>query len=127
MTKATCNTNGDMPLPIQLGQLAAQPDGQLVSAARTESGGAFRELKNLYALRLYNTIVRIAGNHEDVSDALQDGFLHVYLALCSFEGISSFCSWVTQIAINSALMVLRKRRARPGLSFELPLDGADQL
>jgi RNA polymerase sigma-70 factor (ECF subfamily) len=61
----------------------------------------------------------MTGNHEDAEDALQETFLHAYLALPSFEGRSQFASWLTRIAINSALMVLRRRRSRPEVSFEL--------
>jgi RNA polymerase sigma-70 factor, ECF subfamily len=120
------NTNGEM-LALPLGQLTAQRDEQLVSGAKAGSDEAFAELQNLYAQRLYSTIVRITRNHEDAEDALQDTFLRVYLAVRSFEGRSSFYSWVTRIAINSAFMVLRKRRARPEVSFELPLHDADDL
>ena len=127
MNKTMNNTNAGMALLLPLGQLATQRDEQLVSAAKAGSDEAFAELQNLYAQRLYSTIIRITKNHEDAEDALQDTFLRVYLALCSFEGRSSFYSWVTRIAINSALMVLRKRRARPEVSFDLPLDGADDL
>jgi RNA polymerase sigma-70 factor, ECF subfamily len=127
MTNAMNNTNEHMPLDLTLGQLAAQRDEELVSAAKAGSDDAFAELQNLYAQRLYNRIIRITKQHEDAEDALQDTFLRVHLALCSFEGRSSFYSWVTRIAINSALMVLRKRRARPEVSFGLPLDGADDL
>ncbi|HEY5253197.1 MAG TPA: sigma factor, partial [Acidobacteriaceae bacterium] len=104
MNKTMNNTNAGMALVLPLGQLAAQRDEQLVSAAKAGSDEAFAELQNLYAQRLYSTIIRITKNHEDAEDALQDTFLRVYLALCSFEGRSSFYSWVTRIAINSALM-----------------------
>jgi RNA polymerase sigma-70 factor (ECF subfamily) len=127
MTKAMSNTNEDRPLHLPMVQLAAQRDEQLVSAAQAGSNEAFAELQNLYAQRLYNTIVRITKSHEDAEDALQDTFLRVHLALCSFEGRSSFYSWATRIAINSALMVLRKRRACPEVSFDLTMDGADEL
>jgi RNA polymerase sigma-70 factor (ECF subfamily) len=127
MTKAMSNTNENMPLLLSLGQLAAQRDEQLVSAAKAGSDAAFAELQNLYARRLYNTIVRITKNHEDAEDVLQDTFLRVYLALRGFEGRSSFYSWVTRIAVNSALMVLRKRRAHPEVPFDVPVGGADDL
>ena len=127
MNKTISDTHENVPVNLPLGQLAADRDQQLVSAAKAGSHEAFTELQNLYAQRLYNTIVRITKNQEDAEDALQDTFLRVYLALCSFEGRSSFYSWVTRIAINSALMVLRKRRARPEVSFDLSLDDEDHL
>jgi len=64
-------------------------------------------------------------NHEDTEDALQETFLRAYLALDSFEGRSQFASWLTRIAINSALMVLRSRRRRAEVSFELPSGSVD--
>ena len=127
MTKTMGNTNVDMVVHLPLGQLAAERDEELVSAASAGSDDAFAELRALYSQRLYSTIVRITKNHEDAEDVLQDTFLRVYLALCSFEGRSSFYSWVTRIAINCALMVLRKRRARPEVSFDVLVDGAGDL
>jgi RNA polymerase sigma-70 factor, ECF subfamily len=113
------NTNEDIQLDLTLGQSAAQRDEQLVSEAKTGSHDAFAELQSLYARRLYNTIVRITKNHEDAEDVLQDTFLRVYLALYSFEGRCSFYTWATRIAMNSALMLLRKRRARPEAALDL--------
>ena len=73
---------------------------------------AFEELHANYSRRLYRTIVAITKNPEDAEDALQDTFLRAHLARETFEGRSSIYSWITRIAINSALMVLRKRRVR---------------
>ena len=52
-------------------------------------------------------------NPEDAEDALQETFLRAHLRLHTFEGRSRIYSWLTRIAINSALMILRRRRARP--------------
>jgi RNA polymerase sigma-70 factor (ECF subfamily) len=59
-------------------------------------------------------------NREDAEDALQDTFLRAYIALHTFQERSSFYTWVTKIAINSALMILRRRRARAEVSFDSP-------
>ena len=91
---------------------------ELVSAAKAGSNAAFEELQSRYSSRLYRRIQSITRNHEDAEDALQETFFRAYLALDSFEGRSQFASWLTRIAINSALMVLRKRRARA----EVPLE-----
>jgi RNA polymerase sigma-70 factor (ECF subfamily) len=103
---------------------AVSRDLELVAAARAGSNAAFEELQSRYSRRLYRRIQSITKNHEDAEDALQETFLHAYLALDSFEGRSQFGSWLTRIAINSALMVLRKRRRRPEVPFEpLPDSG----
>jgi RNA polymerase sigma-70 factor (ECF subfamily) len=97
---------------------ASSGDMELVAAARAGSGVAFEELQRRYSHKLYRRIQSITRNREDSEDALQETFLRAYSALDSFEGRSLFSSWLTRIAINSALMVLRKRRRRAEVSFE---------
>jgi RNA polymerase sigma-70 factor (ECF subfamily) len=97
-------------------------DVELVRAAQAGSSAAFAELQRLYSRRLYSAIMRITKNREDAEDALQDSFLQAFLFLCRFEGRSSFYSWLKRIGINSALMILRRRRNRAEVSLELPSD-----
>jgi RNA polymerase sigma-70 factor, ECF subfamily len=93
---------------------------QLVAAARSGSAAAFADLREIYAQRVYRKLLTITKNREDAEDALQDTFLRAYKALHTFEGRSSFSTWVTRIAINSALMILRKRRIGSEVSFDRP-------
>ena len=88
-------------------------EGEIRTVPSMGSTMAFDELQKEYSSRLFKTILRITKNWEDAEDALQDTFLRAYLALHGFEGRSSVYSWLTRIAINSALMVLRRRRSRP--------------
>ena len=55
---------------------------------------------------------------EDAEDALQDTFLHACLAIHAFKVRASVYSWLTRIAINSALLILRKRRVRAEILFD---------
>jgi RNA polymerase sigma-70 factor (ECF subfamily) len=91
---------------------------KIVSAPHADLQVAFEELHAIYSKRLYRTIVAITKNSDDAEDVLQDTFLRAYLARESFEGRSSIYSWLTRIAINSALMVLRKRRVRCEFLFD---------
>jgi RNA polymerase sigma factor (sigma-70 family) len=86
-------------------------DELLVSSAQTGDSLAFAELKNRHANKLLARIYRITKNWHDAEDVLQESFLKAFSHLSTFEGRSSFSSWITRIAINSALMLLRKRRA----------------
>ena len=95
-----------------------QHQEQILIAAQAGSPEAFAELHVLYYRRLYKTIVAITKNPQDAEDALQDTFLRAYLAIHRFEGRSNIYSWLTRIAVNSALMTLRKQRARPELLFD---------
>jgi RNA polymerase sigma-70 factor (ECF subfamily) len=63
-----------------------------------------------HAQKLFCTVRRITRNHEDAEDAVQDAFLSAFLHLQSFDRRSAFATWLTRIGINSALMILRKRR-----------------
>ncbi|MFC5861135.1 RNA polymerase sigma factor [Acidicapsa dinghuensis] len=113
------------PSPMQHPNLSR--DLALVTAAQSGSSAAFTELREIYSARIYRTILAITKIHEDAEDALQDTFLRAYLALNNFEGRANFYSWLTRIAINSALMLLRKRRGRPEISFATSADSQDAL
>ena len=68
------------------------------------------QLKDRHAHKLLSRIYRITRNWQDAEDVLQESLLKAFIHLSTFEGRSSFSSWLTRIAINSALMLLRKRR-----------------
>ena len=99
------------------------PGNQVLRAEQAGSSGTFAELYASHSRRLYKTIIAITQNAEDAEDALQETFLRAYLALHAFEGRSNIYSWLTRIAINSALMILRRRRARPEILFDPQPDG----
>ena len=89
----------------------------LVPAVLT-SPAEFQKLYALYSRRLYATIVAITKHPQDAEDALQDTFLRAYRAIHTFEGRSNIYSWLTRIAINSALMVPRGHRVRAEVLFD---------
>ena len=92
---------------------------QLIAAAKAGIHATFGELCKRHAKRVFRVIHRILRNREDAEDAAQECFLNAFFHLKHFEGRSQFASWLTRIAINAALMKLRKnRRAR-----EVPMDG----
>jgi RNA polymerase sigma-70 factor (ECF subfamily) len=94
-------------------------DGKdLVAAARSGSSAAFDELRRIYGPRIYRKVLSITNSREDAEDALQDAFLQAYRALPRFEERCCFSTWMTRIAINSALMILRKRRRRSEVSLD---------
>jgi Sigma-70 region 2 len=57
-------------------------------------------------------------NPNDAEEALQETFLRAYLAIKTFEGKSQIYTWLTRIAVNSALMILRKQRVCPEVLFD---------
>src|SRR5258708_5090418 len=82
----------------------------LVAAAKQGQAEAFATLCQPYARRLIRNAHRITRNHEDAEDALQDALLSAFIHIKNFDGRSSFSTWLTRIAINSALMTPGKTR-----------------
>jgi RNA polymerase sigma-70 factor (ECF subfamily) len=119
------STQSHLTLSPCLNQETTARDEELLLAARAGSHAAFAELQQTHAPRLYKHIFSITRNAEDAEDALQDAFFRAYRGLPSFEGRGKFSSWLTRIAVNSALMILRKRRVRPEMSFEQQSGDAD--
>jgi RNA polymerase sigma factor (sigma-70 family) len=98
---------------------------QLVADAKRGHQGAFGELYARHSQKVYHTTLRITKNHEDAEDAAQESFLSALVHLGNFDGRSSFSTWLTRIAINSALMKLRKNRACPEISRDEPVGDRD--
>ena len=97
-----------------------QIDEDFVRSLQDGSNSAYEKLHRLYSRRLFKQIMAITRNEEDAEDALQDTFLQAFRAIHSFEGRSQITTWLTRIAINAALMKVRKRRSRAELPFEWP-------
>jgi len=85
-------------------------EAQLLAAARRGSAEAFEALCRPHTAKLLKAAFYITRNREDAEDALQDALLRAYAHINSFDGRSSFSTWLTRIAINSALMIRRKIR-----------------
>jgi RNA polymerase sigma-70 factor (ECF subfamily) len=99
-------------------------DDVLTSAARSGNGVAFVELSRRHSKKIQRLAYRILGNWEDADDVLQDSILKAFGNLTRFRGTSSFSTWLTRIAINSALMELRRRRTRREISYDGGVDHA---
>ena len=98
-----------------------QPAEESLVQAKAREVNAFAELCERYRQQLLRVAHRITRNHEDSEDAVQDALLSAFVHLSDFDGRSSFATWLTRIAINSALMILRKKRT----SLEIATVGTD--
>lgn len=102
--------------------LHSASDESLVAAAKQGVHIAFVEVCNRHSRRVFTTVYRITKNHEDAEDACQNATLQAFVHLKTFDGRSKFSTWLTRIAINSALMILRQKRRRNETSIEAHLD-----
>jgi RNA polymerase sigma-70 factor (ECF subfamily) len=96
----------------------AKPGDRLVADAGRNETAAFEQLYEQTAPRVLKTLHRITRNREDAEDALQEAFMNAFIHAKDFDGRSSFTTWFTRIAINSALMILRKKRSHPEHSLD---------
>jgi RNA polymerase sigma-70 factor, ECF subfamily len=85
-------------------------DQELVLQAKSGRSDAFGELYERHRLKIYRSVFRILRNSQDAEDALQQSFQRAFTSLHRFREDSAFSTWVTRIAINEALMMLRRRR-----------------
>jgi RNA polymerase sigma factor (sigma-70 family) len=106
-----------------IGVTADTPEIFLVAAAKDGDHQAYAELCRRHSKTLLRAIVRITRDVADAEDTLQETLLKAYVHIGRFEGRSAFSSWLTRIAINSALMLLRKRRSHYMCSLEGGDDG----
>ena len=83
---------------------------QLVAAAKGGDEGAFETLFNRHQRRIFALAFRYTRVREDAEDIVQQTFQKAFVHLQTFEGKSSLATWLTRIAINQALMLLRSRR-----------------
>jgi RNA polymerase sigma-70 factor, ECF subfamily len=100
-------------------------DDQLLLRAQSGDQQAFVELCRRHSPMVKKRIFSIVRNQEDTEDALQDTLLRAFKHLPAFRRACKFSSWLTTIGINTALMMLRKRKIRKeGQTEFLNEDGA---
>jgi RNA polymerase sigma-70 factor (ECF subfamily) len=104
---------------VRLSDAAAEQ--MLVVAAKNGDEQAFETLFKRHRQKIVGIVLRYAHVREDAEDIAQQSFQKAFVHLCKFEGKSSFSTWLTRIAINEALMFLR----RIGVVREVPIDDAN--
>lgn len=97
--------------------LLDEDDHALVERARSGDFEAFEGLVSRHERRLFALARRLVGP-TDAEDVVQTAFLSALEALGRFRGESSFGTWITRIAANAALKVLRGRKGRRSVSLD---------
>jgi RNA polymerase sigma-70 factor (ECF subfamily) len=101
--------------------IVREDEGALVAAAKAGNAKAFEELVNRYEHKIFRLAQNITQNREDAEDVMQEAFLKSFSNLDRFQGNSRFYTWLVRIAVNEALMKLRKRRPNQ-VSLDEPVE-----
>jgi RNA polymerase sigma-70 factor, ECF subfamily len=96
--------------------IAREEDASLV-AAKCGDSTAFEVLCKQSASTVFHIARRMMRSKEDAEDVMQESFQLAFIHLKSFKGDSRFSTWLSRIAINAALMKLRRKHVR-----DVPLD-----
>ena len=97
-------------------------EAPLLERARQGDTSAFTELVERYQNKIFRLAKNITQNDEDAEDVLQETFLKAYSHLEGFQGQYKFYTWIVRIAVNEALMKLRKRKTGKTVSLDEPAD-----
>ncbi len=94
----------------------------LVARSRQGDTAAFSILVRRYEGKIFRLAMNITQNREDAEDVLQEAFFKAYEHLDQFQGNSKFYTWIVRIAVNQALMKLRKRKSDRAVSLDEQID-----
>jgi len=97
-------------------------EASVLVQAREGDVKAFSELVRRYEGKIFRLAMHITQNREDAEDVLQETFLKAYEHLDQFQGNSKFYTWIVRIAVNQALMKLRKRKTDKTVSMDETID-----
>ncbi|MBL8233209.1 MAG: sigma-70 family RNA polymerase sigma factor [Bryobacterales bacterium] len=100
---------------------APDPDAALIARCRAGDHGGFERLVDRHSRRVYSIARLITQSEADSEEVAQETFLRVFSRLASFQGSSTFQTWITKIAVNEALAILRKRSRLRESSLEEPV------
>jgi RNA polymerase sigma-70 factor, ECF subfamily len=90
----------------------------LLERCKAGDHAAFAELISQSSLKARRVVQTIARNPADVDDVMQETFVNAFQALRSFDQRSKFSTWLTRIAINNALMLLRRQKVKKEISLD---------
>lgn len=97
-------------------------DSELVQKCQAGEMNAFQELVSRYHQKIYVVIVGLLRNREDALEVAQETFFRAYRKINSFQGGSSFYTWLYRIAVNLAIDSKRRQKRTP-LDFRDAMDG----
>jgi RNA polymerase sigma-70 factor (ECF subfamily) len=109
-------------LPMTVLNLNEADEAALVALSRQGDTRAFGELVRRNEGKIFRLAQHVTQNREDAEDVLQETFLKAYEHLDQFQGTAKFYTWIVRIAVNQALMKLRRRKTDRSVSLDETID-----
>ena len=118
-----------MPDVSPASSFAIDVPATLLARARRGEAAAFEQLYRSFERPVFTLALRLTGRREEAQDVLQDTMMKLFDRIAEFRGDSPFWGWLRQIAVNEALMSLRRRGRllTEGEFDEAALSDAEQL
>src|SRR5512140_3973545 len=107
---------------MAVSSLTGVDEAAVVAQARLGDARAFAELLRRYEGKIFRLAQHVTQNREDAEDVLQETFMKAYEHLDQFKGDSKFYTWIVRIAVNQALMKLRRRKTDKSVSLDETID-----
>ena len=112
---------------MAVSSLTGIDESAVVAQAREGDTEAFGELVRRYEGRIFRLAQHVTQNREDAEDVLKETFMKTYEHLDQFKGDSKFYTWIVRIAVNQALMKLRRRKTDKSVSLDETIDTGEDM
>lgn len=99
-----------LPHSAQL-YVLADAEASLIARVRQRQQNAFQQLYELHVGKIYALCLRLTGQHSQAEDVTQEVFIQVWRRIDTFNGESSFATWLHALATNTTLSYLRKQKS----------------
>jgi RNA polymerase sigma factor (sigma-70 family) len=95
----------------------------LITNLKNRDEAAFRQLVEIYQVRVYNTVLSLIQQNEEAEDIAQEVFIEVYRSIDKFREGSSLGTWIYRIATTKSLEAIRKKKTQKRFAFISSLFG----
>jgi RNA polymerase sigma-70 factor (ECF subfamily) len=93
-------------------------DAELVARVQAGDRDAFRELFEKYHRRAFAVALGVVKNKQDAMDVVQDAFIKVHHHIETFQGSSSFYTWLYRIVMNLSIDHIRRVSRKKGVDYD---------
>jgi RNA polymerase sigma-70 factor (ECF subfamily) len=99
-------------------------DSEIIQAALKGDDRAYKKLMRKYHDAIFNFILRMIRDRQQVEDLTQEAFIKAFSSLKNFNDEFAFSTWLYKIAMNNSIDYIRKRKLQL-YSIDKPIESKD--